>query len=125
MHQCVMTHEADSNCHFFDSARHLIEWLEAHLTEVDLMSLDHDLHMLSGTDGRLVDPGDGRDVAAWLAVRKPTCPVIVHTSNGPAASAMRFTLESAGWHVSRVIPDADLAWVEAEWLPVLQTLLGT
>ena len=70
---------------FFDDAGRMIAWLDDHLGEVVLVSLDHDLPITRSADGGVVDCGDGRMVADYLATRTPTCPVIVHTSNHLAA----------------------------------------
>jgi len=50
--------------------------------------------------------------------------VRIHSSNSPAAQGMQFCLERAGWSVTRVFPFDDLAWVERDWLPEMQRLLG-
>ncbi len=54
---------------YFDDAFKMIAWLEDHLAEVVLISLDHDLP----TD---TDHGTGRLVADYLAEKPPICPVI-------------------------------------------------
>ena len=106
---------------FFDSAHTMIEqtreWLDAPpLRPPDLISLDHDLELLLGPDGRQIDPGDGRMVAEFLASREPFCPIIVHTSNSAGASSMACRLEEAGWQVTRVYPESDLGWVKSNWI---------
>ena len=73
-------------------------------------------------DGQRFEPGIGREVADFLAQHAPVCPVIIHSSNGPAAQGMQFCLERAGWSVTRVYPLDDLAWVERGWRPELQRL---
>ena len=113
----------DATCVFFDSAHAIIKWLKTNLGSVSLISLDHDLDFLTGPEGKLIDPGDGRDVARTLAAQKPCCPVIVHTSNSVAASSMMFTLQDAGWQAERVLPEADLTWVEDRWKPTVLRLL--
>lgn len=50
-----------------------------------LISLDHDLFPINPGDP---DPGDGRQVAAFLAARSPCCPVLIHSSNAWAADSM-------------------------------------
>lgn len=109
---------------FFNSAHAIIEWLEGNLELVSLISLDHDLEFLLGPDGQLIDPGDGRDVARFLATQKPCCRLIVHTSNAMAGSSMMLTLQDAGWQVERVLPEGDLAWVSQRWMPAVLRLLG-
>jgi len=114
----------DATCIFFKSAHAIIEWLKTNLDSVSLMSLDHDLEFLPGSEGLLIDPGDGRDVAQSLAPRKPCCTVIVHTSNSMAASSMMFTLQDAGWQVERVLPRSDLAWIDWGWKATVLPLVA-
>ena len=61
------------------SARKMIAEVERYLPTARLISLDHDLEPV---EGETEDPGDGIDVARFLAERPPACPVIVHSSNG-------------------------------------------
>src|SRR4051794_35398727 len=57
------------------SAKTMIREVEPFLASARLISLDHDLEPW---DGDVEDPGDGIDVAKFLAERSPVCPVIVH-----------------------------------------------
>jgi CheY-like chemotaxis protein len=84
-----------------------------------LIALDHDLFVDHPDDP---DPGDGRDVARFLANRPPSCPVLIHSTNGPAADNMLFTLRDAGWRVERIAPIGD-DWIEADWRLVMQGLI--
>ena len=93
----------------------MIAWLEDHLGECALISLDHDLGPTFERDGERIDPGDGRDVTNWLGERPPACPVIVHTSNPLYGPSMEVSLQIAGWEVERVIPIGDLEWVDSAW----------
>jgi hypothetical protein len=94
-----------------------VEWAEAHLAEVSLISLDHDLDLIMQADGTYRDPGDGRQAAGRLAGRRPACPVIIHTTNAPGAESMCLTLRDAGWTAIRVAPGPELSWVRTDWLP--------
>jgi len=49
-----------------------------------LICLDHDLFTDHPDDP---DPGDGRDVAEFLAAQTPCCHSIIHSSNAPAADS--------------------------------------
>src|SRR4051812_25293524 len=60
------------------SARRMIGEVEPFLPVARLISLDHDLEPV---EGETEDPGDGIDVARFLAVLPPVCPVIIHSSN--------------------------------------------
>ena len=78
-----------------------------------LICLDHDLFVESPDDP---DPGDGRDVAEFLAQKEPCCHVIIHSSNAPAADSMYFTLLDAKWDVEKIAPLGP-NWIESYWWP--------
>jgi hypothetical protein len=101
----------------------MIAWLESHLAETVLISLDHDLNLLPSENGQCVDPGCGRDVADYLATQSPICPVVIHSTNLPAADGMQSTLEESGWSVARVTPYGDLAWIDEAWFPAARRAL--
>jgi len=109
---------------FFDNAPDMAAWLPGHLPQVALICLDHDLGPNRVREGEVFDPGTGRDVVDRLCLCVPTCPVIVHTSNGAAAPGMVFALEAAGWEASRAVPFDDLARLTREWLPLVRERLG-
>ena len=100
---------------FFETAHDMVAWLDEHLGEVAMISLDHDLSLRDNA-GRKVDCGTGRQVADYLAALPPTCPVIVHSSNDVCAQGMFFTLKDAGWPSSRVYPCDDTAWIANAWI---------
>ncbi|MEM9411001.1 MAG: cyclic-phosphate processing receiver domain-containing protein [Planctomycetota bacterium] len=85
----------------------------------DLICLDHDLFPENEADP---DPGDGRDVAEYLATQAPNCHVVIHSSNAVAADSMFFTLEDAGWSVEKIAP-LGRRWVEDYWWPTIQRWL--
>jgi len=105
------------------NAHEMIAWLENHLAEVALISLDHDLPIRSRE--QTPDCGDGRMVADFLAALSPTCPVIVHSSNDPCAAGMFYALQSAGWPVSRVVPYDGENWIGQSWAKQIQDLIRT
>ena len=105
---------------YFVAAQPMIEWLAEQIDEVILISLDHDLDLLPGEDGRLIDSGTGRDVADFLATHAPSSPIVLHTTNQPAAAGMEMVLEDAGWHVQRVVPYGDLEWIDEAWFPAIR-----
>ena len=109
---------------FFDDAPAMIAWLEAHLPECALVSLDHDLGPSRRVGDEFRDPGTGRDVADFLASRAPACPVIVHTSNSLARVGMELALQSAGWTVLRVYPQFGADWIGTDWLATVLEALG-
>jgi CheY-like chemotaxis protein len=103
---------------FFRSAPQAMQWLDEHLPQAACIVLDHDLEPTAAEPW--IDPGTGRDVADQLASRQPHCPVVIHTSNAPAAAGMEMVLADAGWAVSRVLPYADTSWIAAAWLPAIR-----
>jgi len=104
---------------FFRSAPEASAWLERNLTTVICLALDHDLEPVPGSAPEY-DPGTGRDVADFLAQRQPQCPVIVHSTNVPAAMGMELVLTDAGWSITRVTPYNDVEWIAASWLPAVR-----
>ena len=108
---------------FFPIAREMISWLGEHLGDAVLISLDHDLP-ISRQEGRTVDCGSGREVADFLASMAPTCPVIVHSSNGNCAPGMYFVLKGAGWPCTRVYPSDDTSWITHDWAGQIERYLA-
>jgi hypothetical protein len=100
---------------FFDEAAAAIGYLQDHLEEIAVVGLDHDLEIKTTPEGVLHDPGTGRQVADFLANVKPICPVVVHSSNGPAAFGMEATLRESGWKTFQVAPYGELEWIPAQW----------
>ena len=87
--------------------------------EAWLISLDHDLEAMAEAP----DPGTGLDVAEFLSLHPPLCPVILHTTNFDGRLAMQNRLRLGGWTVATVLPrEAD--WIQASWLPVVRRLIG-
>jgi hypothetical protein len=86
----------------------------------DLICLDHDLFTDSPNDA---DPGDGRDISAFLATRAATCPALIHSSNAHAADAMMFAMRDAGWTVDRIAPIGE-DWIEDYWYPVAAEMVA-
>ena len=120
MRSCLADRFYTFDARFFDESATMIDFLSAHLAETVAIALDNDLDMKPGPDGRLLDVGEGRHVAEFLATREPVCPVVIHTSNGPAADAMTDTLRTAGGKTRRVMPFDDTAWILDDWFPALR-----
>jgi hypothetical protein len=108
----------------FDDAPQMIIWLNKHLKDCVLVSLDHDLGPNRNVDGEQRDPGTGRDVADYMAGQSPTCPTIIHTSNSMARVGMELVLREAGWTVLLAYPHSDVSWVHSSWLRVTRLALG-
>ncbi len=97
----------------------MIREVEPYLASARLISLDHDLEPQPGYDD---DPGDGIDVARFLAEKTPVCPVIIHSSNGNRARWMLGEFELGGWNCRPVAPIGD-DWIEAYWEAVVKRIL--
>src|SRR5690606_24546100 len=81
---------------FIDNAPDTIAWTQQHLGETALICLDHDLGPNRERNGAVFDPGIGRDVVEYLATQEPVCPVIIHSTNLPAAFGMKARLKESG-----------------------------
>ena len=120
MQACLADRFYTFDAHCFDEPASMIEFLRTNLPETIAISLDNDLDPKPGADGRLIDVGEGRQVANFLAAHEPVCPVVIHTSNAPAADAMTDTLRTAGWKTRRVVPFDDTAWIGDDWFPAMR-----
>ncbi|MBB3210604.1 hypothetical protein FHS27_006452 [Rhodopirellula rubra] len=85
-----------------------------------LVCLDHDLFADSPSDP---DPGDGRDVSAYLTTQTPVSPVLIHSTNAPAADSMMYSMRDAGWTVDRIAPIGD-DWIESYWFPTASEMIA-
>lgn len=120
MRRCLADRFYTFEACFFDEAGEMIRFLDRHLTETLAISLDNDLDLKPGPDGRLIDPGSGVEVAEYLAGFPAVCPVVIHTTNTGAAAAMKAALKEAGWRTRRVIPFEDMTWIETNWFFALR-----
>jgi hypothetical protein len=122
MTECIKKSSIPFKEVFFSNAFLMIEWLIQNLSNVVLISLDHDLDLiLEGQESR--DPGDGRDVANYLSSHNPFCPVILHTSNYFGRESMKYNLLDKGWSVSIVMPSPDPDWIDSDWLSCVCSLI--
>ena len=104
---------------FWRDAPTMIAECPAFFTRACLISLDHDLEPMAGAP----DPGTGLDVAKFLSLQPPLCPVILHTSNFDGRLSMQNRLRAGGWTVATV-PPREANWIEASWLPIAKRLIG-
>ena len=98
----------------------MLAQIDTLVRDAALISLDHDLYPDSASDA---DPGSGRQVAEWLAERRPSCPVIVHSTNTDMAWGMHNALRAAGWTVELVHHINQANWIEELWLPAARRLV--
>jgi hypothetical protein len=120
MRSCLTNRFRQFEVCFFTSAPALIDYLTDHLSETIVVSLDHDLELIPGELGQMIDPGTGRDVAEYLAQQSPVCPVVIHTSNSTAALGMEMVLQEANWETHRVLPIDDLKWISDHWFRTIR-----
>ncbi len=120
MRACLADRFYQYDLHFFDNAAEMIRFLDAHLADTLVLSLDHDLELKPGPDGRCIDTGTGREVADFLATKEPICPVILATTNAFAAVGMETVLREAGWKTRRVVPFDDMRWIETDWFAAVR-----
>jgi CheY-like chemotaxis protein len=116
MRDCLEDRFSRFECRFFDDPAETMEYLEANLAETVLIGLDHDLELKEAPSGKMIDPGTGREVADYLAGKPAVCPVVIHTTNAPAAAGMEMVLKDARWKTYRVVPFDDLEWIPTDWL---------
>lgn len=123
MRECLEERFYQFRAVFFDDAQRMIGHLKSNLPATILICLDHDLELKQNGKGKLVDPGTGRDVANWLSMQAPSCPVVVHSTNSAAARGMEHLLEENGWKPTRVTPWGDLEWIDKEWKRAVRNAL--
>ncbi len=93
MRNAVRSYLPEYDVRFFAAAPSMIAWLTSSIDEVGVVSLDYDLDATAAFDDGC---GSGMDVAAFLAVDAPNCPVLIHSSNAMRAPAMHMELVTAG-----------------------------
>src|SRR5262249_41102424 len=120
MRDCLTDRFPQFEVRFFDAADDMIDFLDRHLPNTILISLDHDLELKHNPEGKAIDPGTGRQVADFLARRPPQCPVVIATTNSSAAVGMEMVLQEARWITYRVLPFNDLEWITAQWFPTVR-----
>lgn len=123
MRSCLEDRFYQYEVHFFDSALEMIDYLKENLLDVLALSLDHDLDFKQTESGELLDPGTGRDVADFLAKQPPACPIVMHTTNVPAADGMELVLSDAHWQTCRVVPYGDLEWIPDLWFRTIRDVI--
>lgn len=120
MERLLAMHFPGHSRQYFTSSSAMVDWLRVNLSGVIFISLDHDLALLPGENGRMVDCGTGREVADFLATQPARCPVVIHSTNQPAAAGMEMVLADSGWSVEKISPYGDLEWIEETWFPVVR-----
>lgn len=122
MRDCLADRFWQYPLHFFNDASAMIAVLKSKLPDSLLIALDHDLELLDDA-GRCIDSGSGRDVADFLAQQSPVCPIVIHTSNAPAALGMELVLQDSGWVTHRVSPYDDTRWISEAWFPAVRNAI--
>lgn len=120
MERLLATHFPGHSRQYFTSSSAMLDWLRVNLSDVILISLDHDLELLPGENGPMVDCGTGREIADFLATQPAHCPIIIHSTNHSAAAGMELVLADSGWSVARIVPYGDLEWIDEAWFPAIR-----
>jgi len=105
--------------HVWRDAYRMMTECHEFLAETALISLDHDLNKETPDSP---DPGDGVQVASFLARLPCFCPVILHTSNTDRMWSMDNEFRFGGWKAEHVMP-IGTEWIGRSWLPVARNLL--
>ena len=109
---------------FFVTAQQMIAALSATgIYDIALISLDNDLEMIETDFGRLIDAGDGIDVAKWLTTLPPVVPVVIHTTNTIAGDQIEHMLGANGWICARVVPYDGESWIRERWRSIVRNLI--
>lgn len=116
----IQQHYPNAELTVFRTATAFIDGYTRQEHSPDLVCLDHDLFPDSSEDP---DPGDGRDVAAFLVTQTPNAPALIHSTNASAADSMLFLMEEHGWNVERIAPLGD-DWIESYWFPSAREMIA-
>ncbi len=111
----------DWTLHLWHEASTMIAQCGDLLSDTALISLDHDLLPRAGAPAD-TDVGDGLQVAMHLSRLKPSCPVILHSSNAARRQRMLQELLCACWKAETVVPGA-ADWIEQLWTARLRSLV--
>lgn len=117
-------HDRSIEIYLTPVAADAIRYYQQHHVEIIVIALDHDLEDLMGNDGEKIDPGTGRDVSDFLSQQKPTCPIVIHSTNRLAVDGMELDLTEAGWKIERIAPHGDLEWIPQAWMPAIRKAIG-
>ena len=100
------------------NAHRMIRECPPYLASCRLICLDHDLDCVAGES----DPGDGLDVARYLAPLQPSCPIVIHSSNGDRATRMLGEFQLHECRVQAILPLGP-DWIENFWRQRVERLL--
>jgi len=108
--------------HHWRDAAEMIRECPPYLSDCVLICLDHDLDPIPTPDCFSRDAGDGLQVAKFLAAAKPTCPILIHSSNGDGARRMLGEFELACCQACTILPLGE-DWIEIYWRRNVTSLL--
>jgi hypothetical protein len=104
MERLLAVHFPTHSRQYFTSSSAMMDRLRVSPSGVIFTSLDHDLELFPGEDGRCVDCGTGREVADFLATQSARCPIVIHSTNYPAAVGIEILLVESGWPFEKTAP---------------------
>ena len=123
MREAVTDRFPQYDLRFFITAGETIAHLRENYENLLVIILDHDLDLIPVDGHRLIDPGSGRDVADFLATQPVVCPIVIHTTNAPAAVGMECVLHDSGWKTYRVIPVGEFKWIPKLWFQTVRNAI--
>jgi hypothetical protein len=101
---------------WFRTALEMIDWLRVAENHESLAVIGLDYHPDSDDEGSGV--ASERNVVDYL-IAQPSdsfkMPVLIHTTNDVARTAMVNSLHTHGWPVRAVIPGDDISWIGKAW----------
>lgn len=107
---------------YFENAPFMISWLKDNIASVQVISLNYSLRGAQQVGEGAINPGTGLDVIHFLATRKASCQVLIHTADQQGLANMSMALLHAGWNCSAVIRKSS-NWIEEDWLKAIQQWL--
>ena len=109
---------------WFRTALEMIDWLRVAENHESLAVIGLDYHPDSDDEGSGV--ASGRNVVDYL-IAQPSdsfkMPVLIHTTNDVARTAMVNSLHTHGWPVLAVVPGDDISWIGKAWYSELKAAI--
>ena len=109
---------------WFRTALEMIDWLRVAENHESLAVIGLDYH--PDSDDERSGVASGRNVVDYL-IAQPSdsfkMPVLIHTTNDVARTAMVDSLHTHGWPVLAVVPGDDISWIGKAWYSELKAAI--